>query len=110
MVNGWTGEKETDVDTNGLNASGSKVAMFGTLRVKLKRITEQMNDLQLTPKKPVVEFDVPVMPRYIANYQRLLYIGDDEGNVCVSELGNSLAIKARLRLPLTNVKGAFFLL
>lgn len=89
-----------------LNAAMSgKVAMFGTLRVKLKRIAEQMNELQPTPKKPVVEFDVPIMPRFIVCYHRHLYIGDDEGSLCVAELSSSLLIRSRIRLPLMSVKG-----
>lgn len=90
--------------SSSLNQSG-KVAMFGTLRVKLKRIAEQMNELQPTPKKPIIEFELPVMPRYIASYHRHVYIGDDDGVVCVAELGHSLVIKAKLKLPLTSVKG-----
>lgn len=104
MINGFASEKENEPTAPVFNASG-KVAMFGTLRVKLKRIAEQMNELQPTPKKPIVEFDIPIMPRYIVSYHRNLYIGDDEGCLCVGELSGSLVIKARLKLPLMSVKG-----
>lgn len=102
--NNYYSEKDTEALAFNGNASG-KVAMFGTLRVKLKRIAEQMNDLQPQIKKPIIEFDLPIMPRYIANYNRHLFIGDDDGTVCVAELGHSLVVKARLKLPLMSVKG-----
>jgi hypothetical protein len=86
------------------NTNG-KIAMFGTLRVKLKRIAEQMNELQSTVKKPIVEFDLKLMPKFIANYHRNIYIADEEGNLCIAELGNSLAVKLNARLALTSVKG-----
>lgn len=79
--------------------------MFGTLRVKLKRIAEQINELQSTTKKPIVEFDLDIVPKYIANYGRHIFIADEDGNLRTAELTNSLVVKSSIKLTISNIKG-----
>lgn len=91
-------EPEQNIDQS------DKIHMFGTLRVKLRRIAEHMNELQPINKNPTVEFDLPFLPKYITNYNKIIYIMDEDANTFIAELGNSLACKAQMKLNIMNVK------
>jgi len=78
--------------------------MFGTLRVQLKRVTEQMSEFQQLFKCPFVELDSPVMPNFIANYHETLFIADEEGSLTVAESKDELTIKFTNKLSFSNIK------
>jgi hypothetical protein len=92
-------------DAIAVASANDKIPMFGTLRVKLKRIAEQMNELQSTMKKPVCEFDLNIQPKYIATHGRHIFIADEQGSLCTAELGNSLVLKSSIKLSINSVKG-----
>jgi hypothetical protein len=76
--------------------------MFGTLRVRLKRIVEQVNEIA---KNPTVEFDLPIMPKYTANYNNIIFFCDEEANLVIGELSATFNIKSAQKLNLANVRG-----
>ena len=83
----------------------SKVHMFGTLRVRLRRIAEQMNDFQLMFKNPFIEFTVPTMPNYLNNFKNFIFITDESGNLSIVESNEELEIKSTQKLSIMNICG-----
>ena len=79
-----------------------KVHMFGTLRVRLKRLVEQVNEII---KNPTVEFDLSIMPKYITSFNNTIFICDEEANLLVGDLGATFNIKSTLKLNMVNVRG-----
>jgi hypothetical protein len=79
-----------------------KVHMFGTLRVKLKRLVE-LNDLNTISKYPSVEFNLNIQPKLIACFASTIFICDDEtGNLAIAELDETLKMRSMNKLNLTN--------
>ncbi len=79
-----------------------KVHMFGTLRVKLKRLVE-LNDLNTISKYPSVEFNLNLQPKLIACYSNSIFICDDDtGNLAIGELDDTLKMRSLNKLNLTN--------
>lgn len=77
--------------------------MFGTLRVQLNKVTEQMSEFQQLLKTPLTEHDVPTMPNFLVNYKNVLFVCDEEGNLTVTR--DDLSVKYSLKLSFGNVKG-----
>jgi WD40 repeat protein len=82
-----------------------KEAMFGTLRVRLRRLAEQMNELHTIIKNPVVEFPVCVEPKFITNYGKNIFFCDQKGSLSIAELNDGLNVKAVLSMNIENVCG-----
>ena len=81
-----------------------KVHMFGTLRVKLKRLVE-LNDLNTISKYPSVEFNLNgIQPKLIACFSNSIFICDDEtGNLAIAEMtDDNLKIRSLNKLNLAN--------
>lgn len=85
--------------------ANDKIQMFGTLRVKLRRLVEQMNELQTTIKMPLVEFDLTIKPKYITNNNKNVFIADEEGNLIIAELTDNLIVKSTHKLNISNIRG-----
>ncbi len=79
--------------------------MFGTLRVKLKRLAEQMSELHTTTKNPIVEFPVSVEPKFITSYGKHVFFCDQLGNLAMAELNDGLNVKAILKMNIENIRG-----
>ena len=77
--------------------------MFGTLRVQLKKVAEQMSEFQQLFKNPVVELDVPTMPAYLASFRNSLFIGDECGNLTLAESNDDLKVKFSQKLSFVNI-------
>ena len=96
-------------NTNDANKDKDKVHMFGTLRVRLKRLVEQIQEVQVA-KSPVIEIDVKVMPKFIASFNSVIYFCDDEGNLVIAEFRSpqiidSFQIKSIQKLNVSGVRG-----
>lgn len=97
-----------DTETNNNDVEKSKVHMFGTLRVKLKRLVEQIQEIQIA-KTPIIEVDLQIMPKFIANFNNLIYICDEEGNLAIAEFRSlnsieSFAIKYVQKLNFNGIR------
>ena len=79
--------------------------MFGTLRVKLRRLAEQINELQTTIKNPIVEFSVSVQPKFIASYNKHVFFCDEQANLVSAELNEGLSVKSVAKINISNVRG-----
>jgi len=87
----------------------SKVHMFGTLRVRLKRLVEQIQEVQLI-KTPIIEIDVKIMPKFIASFNNLVYFCDEEANLAIAEFRSlqnldSFSVKSIQKLAVPGVRG-----
>jgi hypothetical protein len=83
--------------------------MFGTLRVRLKRLVEQIQEVQLI-KTPIIEIDVKIMPKFIASFNNVVYFCDEEANVSIAEFRSlqnidSFAVKSIQKLNVPGVRG-----
>ncbi|RNA31762.1 hypothetical protein BpHYR1_006103 [Brachionus plicatilis] len=85
-------------------SDNDKIQMFGTLRIKLKRLVEQ-NDLKSITKKPLEELEVPIQPKFIRANSKNVFISDQNGNLVVIELSKTLVIKSSVKLKVDNIKG-----
>ena len=83
----------------------TKIHMFGTLRVQLRKVTEQMSEFQQLFKSPTLELDIPTLPNFMTNYKSNIFTCDDEGNLTVADLNDELTIKFTNKLSFSNIKG-----
>ena len=82
--------------------------MFGTRRVRLKRLVEQIQEIQIV-KTPIIEIDIKVMPKYIASFNNVIYICDEEANLAIAEFRSlssvdSFAVKSIQKLNVSGVR------
>ena len=82
-----------------------KISMFGTLRVQLKKVTEQMSEFQQLFKNPLCEIEIPTPPHFVAAYQNTLFVSDELGNLTMAELNDEVTIKFTSKLSFNNVNG-----
>lgn len=92
------------IDNKKSETNENKTQMFGTLRVKLRRLAEQMSELQCTIKKPTFEYDLNVQPKFITSNNKLVFFVNEEGFVSIAELGSSLSIRTSFRLNIPNLR------
>jgi hypothetical protein len=59
---------------NETNLSSNKIHMFGSLRVQLKKVAEQMSEFQQLFKAPIIEFDLTCNPNLMTSYKN---------NICI---------------------------
>ena len=100
-----------DVNTNNNQDDDkvSKIHMFGTLRVRLKRLVEQIQEVQLI-KTPIIEIDVKIMPKFIASFNNLVYFCDEEANLAIAEFRSlqnldSFTVKSIQKLAISGIRG-----
>lgn len=82
-----------------------KIHMFGTLRVQLKKVTEQMSEFQQLFKNPLCEIEMPTYPNFIASYKNHVFVCDEVGNLTAAEANDELTIKFSNKLSFNNLNG-----
>jgi hypothetical protein len=97
-------KKNHQIDTEIKDENYERTHMFGTLRVKLRRLHDQISELKTTLKNPIIEYNVNLEPKFITNYQKNIFICDQNGNLCVYELSESLQLKTSIKLGVNNIR------
>lgn len=77
--------------------------MFGTLRIKLKRLVEQ-DDLKQIRRTPLEEHEIPIQPKFIKCNSKNIFVSDQDGNLVVFEFSKAFMIKSSVKLHVENIK------
>jgi hypothetical protein len=101
-------DKENSSATQSTNemSNKEKIHMFGTLRIKLKKLAEQQQ--ASVAKRPQLEIDVAASAMFMCTYRQHVFMTDENGIVQVHEASISdsvLKVKCKEKTPIVNVRG-----